>query len=635
MEASNLSAKRSNSSGSLVSSRGDARISIAEKWANRRKLQEEKTELQRKPLDAKAPCPALPLCVLVRRSWDQATKGFLQHHNNNGGDGDKIKPLQKESSKPSRPPKFKKHENNKRTPFPSVLSVLTANAVRLQVEALMTDDEENRNGNNDGGLVDGKSNSSSKNSSGLRVLPANCSDFTTSAVNHMSDSRSRAFLLLDFSAIVQTYTVWRKRLSILKNRKNVQIVYSARHNCNGRLLQLLKRLGIGFRVSAKYDLAAVREATRDNDDDNNAVIWDDASILVKPTSFYRNLLLDHDFRDDENDGDSATAATRTTPVTVATAEEMQRIHEQLHKICKRRRRRQRQKDLPKLEFVLKLDNAANDFGEWKTVLRNAHEKSSELLHAKVVGVALELGGIEETKTKTVGTAGADSSSTGNKKHSFLLDALSVVVENWVDEFAVSKLASTSNETTAMTQSHPRRPQVHLTNPITATEIGSDVIEWIENHRKLCNGITIDASRLLMANAAALCARIIGVKNNNNNIDSNSHSNSNQSDISNRSCKNNSDEDFNDVSDELGTNLDASNDIQEQQQKEANTIQQHLYIDDGCYGSLSNYPNEGIPLPLKSQRLVRSLSATSRQILEREQKNFVNTTVWGPTCEYIE
>ena len=180
----------------------------------------------------------------------------------------------------------------------------------------------------------------------------------------------------------------------------------------------------------------------------------------------------------------------------------------------------------------------------------------------------------------------------------------------------------NNTATTTTQLNPRLPQVHLTNPITATEIESGVVEWIEQHRKLCNGITIDLSRLLMANAAALCTRIIGVKNNESNPpksgdNSNSYNSKNALDSEND-----------------GTTSSVG-DIIQHGQNEAIVIQQHLYIDDGCYGSLSNYPNEGIPLPLKSRRLMRSLSATSKELVEREIKRLVNTTVWGPTCECIK
>jgi hypothetical protein len=279
---------------------------------------------------------------------------------------------------------------------------------------------------------------------------------------------------------------------------------------------------------------------------------------------------------------------------------MERIHKQLYNICKRRR--QGQSNMPKLEFVLKLENVVtDDFKEWKTILGNVHEKASKLSHTEVVGVALELSG-EDT-----GDTGASSEK---KNDMVLLDALSDLIEIWA-------------------QLTPQRPQVHLTNPVTATEIESGVLQWIEKHRKICNGITIDASRLLMANAAALCTRIIGVKNNKGN-----EKKYGDSENSSSCSSKNSSENFDEDRDGYGNGATNLIDGFQQQKNGANAIQQHLYIDDGCYGSLSNYPNEGIPLPLKSQRIVRSLSATSKQLLEIEQKTLVNTTVWGPTCECI-
>jgi hypothetical protein len=602
MEETKIAAK--SSSGSFVSSRSDARIPIAEKWANRRKLQknQQHVELDRGSGDGRGlgkdnTRPFLtsehgalkipPLCVLLRRSWNQAINGLIQiQHQQN------IKQATERGSSVQQQTRVK-HENNKRVPFPSVLSVLKANAVKLQVESMMLaeENEKSKNGHN-GDIDDGYGNI---NASALSVLPSNCNDFTTSAVNHMSDSRSRAFLLLDFSAIVQTHTVWRKRLAILKNHKDVQIVYSARRNCNARLLQLLQRLGVGLRVATKYDLAAVREATLDN----AAIIWDDASVLVKPDSFYRNLLLNNHNRKNDEDEDLARP-TRIIPITVGNAEEMERIHKQLYNICKRRR--QGQSNMPKLEFVLKLENVVtDDFKEWKTILGNVHEKASKLSHTEVVGVALELSG-EDT-----GDTGASSEK---KNDMVLLDALSDLIEIWA-------------------QLTPQRPQVHLTNPVTATEIESGVLQWIEKHRKICNGITIDASRLLMANAAALCTRIIGVKNNKGN-----EKKYGDSENSSSCSSKNSSENFDEDRDGYGNGATNLIDGFQQQKNGANAIQQHLYIDDGCYGSLSNYPNEGIPLPLKSQRIVRSLSATSKQLLEIEQKTLVNTTVWGPTCECI-
>ena len=496
----------SNKEENMVASRYDARVAIAKKWGNRRKLQEiEKssqtfaTDSQRNHFPHRSTAPAdegalvfPPLCALLRRSWNQTMNGSSLQNRAPATEDYR----QQSNSRASSP------RQEKRGTFPSVLSVLKANTLKLQMESMEDDIE------------------------ALSVLPANY-DFTTSAVNHMSESRSRAFLLLDFSAIVQTHTEWRKRLP----KKGVQMVYSARHNCNVRLLKLLHRLGVGLRVATKYDLAAVGEAC--DGGTGAGIIWDDTSTIVKPNSFYRNLVLD-----------TKDESTETIPIAVDSTEEMKRIHDQLSRICKRRKQR-----MPTARFLLKLNDI--EIEDWKIELKRMHERSLELSH-ELVGVALELG-----------TTNCTNGTEKDGDDFILVDTLSDLVENWVG------------------LPHKTKPQVHLTNLITSTQIDRSVVKWIENHHKSCNGVTIDVSRLLMANAAALCTRIIGVKNN-----------------------------------------DGDN--------------QHLYIDDGCYGSLSNYPNEGIPIPLKSQRLVKfEGSETSELSLEKESNVLVSTNVWGPTCESLK
>ncbi|MGK3737728.1 MAG: diaminopimelate decarboxylase [Bacillariaceae sp.] len=488
--------------------RGNARLAVAEKWKDRRKLTEQSKlhneGSRQRPIltndksQQKHP-PTPPLCVILRRSWNQAINGFAQAQSQA-----QKKPMIQiqlpNNNNNSRPPSSSLRQDHKRASFPSVLSILKANAIKLQVESMENDVDK------------------------LSVLPSNY-DFATSAVNHMSHSRSRAFLLMDCSAIVQTHTVWRKRLP----KKGVQMVYSARHNCNARLLQLLNRLGVGLRVATKYDLTAAMTSNG-----GNGIIWDDPHILVKPNSFYRNLILDN-----------AENSVRTSiPITVNSSEEMERIHGQLYRICKRRKQ-----SMPKLRFILKLNDIESK--DWKINMMQLHKTSLGLSY-EVVGVALDL------DKKTTITTSIDDVSNTEKDDILLLNALSDLIKDWAQQV-------------------PDTPtlQVHLTNPINSSEIESNVEEWIENHYKSCNGIIIDVSRLLMANAAALCTRIIGVKNN----------------------------------DELS--------------------QQQLYIDDGFYGSLSNYPSGGTPLPLKGQSLVRSFSATSKLLSEEA---LVNTTVWGPTCK---
>lgn len=459
--------------GNLASPRrGNARLAIAEKWALYRINTDDKLTRSADVVEFSIP----PLCALLRRSWNQVINSFTQ--------------------KKSTPPSSTRPSGEALRA--SVLSVLKANAIKLQVESMENNADE------------------------LSVLPSNY-DFATSAVNHISHSRSRAFLLMDYSAIVQTYTVWRKRFP----KKGVRMVYSARHNSNEKLLQLLHRLGIGFRVATKYDLTAVVTSTG-----HGSVIFDDPHILVKPNSFYRNLILD------------AEKSACTIPIAVDSSEEIERIHCQLYRVCQRRKQ-----NMPKLRFIFKLNGI--DIQDWKTSLIQLHNKSLELSY-EVVGVALELG----KKSKST------NGPVKIKDDNILLDALSDMIEDWNQ-----RLPGTTP------------PQVQLTNPINVSEIEINVEDWIENNYKSCNGIIVDVSRVLMANAAALCTRIIGVKNN-----------------------------------------DEHN--------------QHIYIDDGFYGSLSDYPSEGTPLPLKGRSLDRSESATSKHLLKNEQKDLVNTTVWGPTCKSL-
>jgi diaminopimelate decarboxylase len=407
----------------------------------------------------------------------------------------------------------------RRTTFPSVLSILQANALKLQVASMMEEEEEEQE-------TEEQQEEREQQQKVLSILP---SDFDfISTVNHMSESRSRAFLLLDFSAIVQTHTVWRKRLP--KMKKNVQMVYSTRYNANIKLLQLFARLGVGLRVSTKYDLQRVKESCSYNDENDgsisSSVLWDDFSLLAKPTSFYRSLILDTHTRSDTTD--------ETIPFAVDGIDEFDRIRAHLTSIANRRKQR-----LPCLNVVLKLDGIHHQ--DWKNVLTALSDQSSEFGH-KVVGFAMEL--IDENKH---GDSEAISSA---------LEKLSDLIE----------FCHTSGILSL--------PQVHLTNPSTSSDIDISVIQWMENHAKLCRQITIDVSRLLVAHSAALCARIIGVK-----------------------------------------------------QNDASRI--HYYIDDGCYGSLSNYSNKGIPLPLKSKKALGSSNIS----IEKDQQGIL-ATVWGPTCKLL-
>ena len=115
------------------------------------------------------------------------------------------------------------------------------------------------------------------------------------------------------------------------------------------------------------------------------------------------------------------------------------------------------------------------------------------------------------------------------------------------------------------------PELHLTNPNSFVD--SKLVDWLAGNSDLLSLVTLDMSHLLVENAGALCTRIIGVK-----------------------------------------------------QNEPGKI--HYYIDDGCYGSLSNHSKDSRPLPLINGM---SVCTDSDQMQQQE----LVATVWGPTCDGLD
>ncbi|KAL3914708.1 MAG: hypothetical protein SGILL_005991 [Bacillariaceae sp.] len=102
---------------------------------------------------------------------------------------------------------------------------------------------------------------------------------------------------------------------------------------------------------------------------------------------------------------------------------------------------------------------------------------------------------------------------------------------------------------------------------------------------LCSLVSLDVSHIFVSNAAALCARIIGVKH--------------DSGVS-RSKTDGDDDDENYDNDE-------------------NSRRVHYYIDDGKYGSL-NFLDLKSPIPLQQK------AGTQEQC---------TATIWGPTCDGLD
>ena len=485
--------------------RGSARQSVAEKWAKRRRQKPSKTTTNdvntntAAPQQMKPPPCVIPLCVVLRRSWKEAMKGFQQQQQQRRS---KVEASSTTTIKAER------------TSFPSVLSILQAHELKNQVE--------------------------STDPTLLSVLPKEVYNLEQ-AIQNMSQSRSRAFWLLDLAAIVQTHVHWRKRLP-----KSVQMVYSTKHNANPKLLQVLQRLGVGLQVCTKYELLQVYQSLRKdgeffgettnapNLNSNCIQVWDDGSILAKPNSFYRALILDHCRR-----GKSA----KPPPLVVDGHEEVLRILSALQCMAKRRNQK-----LPRLEFVLRMNNdllVSEESGIsaeecWKATYQAAKDSLHDVA---LVGVNLEV----------------PTSTTELKK---FLSSLTLLLES---------VRSSCFDSDQDCHCH-----------LTCQKVDPLLLEWlIEQQQQLKTSAcgrrtttTLDVSHLLVANAGALCTRIIGVK------------------------------------------------------PRTEPAMIHYYIDDGCYGSLANVGQSAIrPLPLQTNSSV----GAEQTLMKQEQLS----VVWGPTCDGLD
>lgn len=275
--------------------RGDARAHIGEKLASRRRQLKQGKDIR----EIKKPGLELPpICSFLRHSWDEAMRSI---------------PFLIKQAPPSQK---RKQINGKRASFPSVLHILQEQALRDQMEAF-----------------------------DVSLLPADY-DFQK-AIYDMSKSRSRVFLLLDLSAIVQTHVYWRKQLP-----KKVRMIYATKHNRSEKLVKVLGRLGVGLQVTTKFDIEMCKAAC------DNPILFDDFNCLSKPNSFYRRLILD-----------SAPMVAHSTSLAVDGPEEVFRLVDAIQHMAQRR-----SQFLPKLQFVLKLQHLEDD---WQEIMKATKEAAEE------------------------------------------------------------------------------------------------------------------------------------------------------------------------------------------------------------------------------------------------------------------
>jgi Pyridoxal-dependent decarboxylase, C-terminal sheet domain len=443
-----------------------SRKHIKEKWASRRKHNDklwdpppEKTGTPVMGVKIEAPntkATLQPLCLLLRRSWNDAIKSLIQ-------------PNAQYKTTRSLPEKLAAHtkRNEKRSSLPSVLSILHTSAMNRQIETMQSEGDE-----------------------ALNLYPAEF-DFSTT-IDKTAKTRSRAFLLLDFSSIIQAHTIWRKKMP----RKGVQFTYSTQYNANPKLLQLLLRLGVALQISTKYDLELLRSMKLDK-----IALLEDPSVTEKPPSFYRSFL--------ECD---QQASQQTPPLVISTISDLERVNCHIQIVARRRNQ-----NIPRLRLLLKLDRAF--LVSPQPHLEQLCSKARSLGH-EIVGFIIELldGHVNNSKILDDATNFMNFSKRGK----FVLN-----------------------------------PEIHIILSKTATEIEESTIDWIHSHCFDYRLVSIDVTRLLLTNAAALCARVIGVK-------------------------------------------------------KSGKCHMNYYIDDGCYGSLATSSKDAIPIPLRKRDLLAEVPVEQLQ-----------------------
>ena len=371
--------------------------------------------------------------------------------------------------------------------------------------------------------------------SALRVLPQGYN--WNKAIINMAQSRSRAFLLLDLASIVPTLVNWKQLC------KGIQFMYTVQYNADPKLLQLLLRSNVGLVCTNKWDLERSQQALNSElSMSQQQQLYDNAITAGKPDGYLRHLILD----------------AQLDTVVVDGPEEVIRIAQALKRM---RQRRQQTDPSDKLNFILRLPSTA-ETSVWEDLVQStqqAIEKCQQLslIHtATLSGISADVQDVVEDTTK----------------QSMMFSKL---------EQILAALASSEQPANDL-----RLDLTGVTMPPT-----KDMLEWWSRWSKFCSKITVDVSHALISPAGALCTRIIGVK--------------------------------------------------DEQDEASGITKRHYYIDDGCYGSLyspacdSNCNNNisiSNPLPLLYDEETDDNDTVNASKPQEEPQISV---IWGPTCDGLD
>ena len=398
------------------------------------------------------------------------------------------------------------------------------------------------------------------------------------AIGRMAQWRSRAFVLLDLALIIRTSVQW-KQLS-KSNTAGCPIVFC--HNvsaANGTLEQQL----ILLRVLLQSNVALLTQKKTDLTLARQALQLVRAS---KGPTIHESRILDSATPSSKPDGylrELVFPSTQSTllptehEMVVEGPDEVHRIVQTLQRLVERRQQRTGNgtESMPMVKFLLRLRGSVDT---WNGLVEETCQTIREV-NMSIEGDSFTMSGI------SLDIGPHEQWATRQRVAKEMIS----VLEKHTNESASSSSNSNDVDKTIL-----RRFRIDLTGFVEAFPV-----EWVDwwntmSREPVVSKITIDCSRSLLPPASALCTRIIGRRQ---------------------------------EMEKKVVNCDTSSERV-----------QHLYIDDGCYGSLyqglldrNSTDGPGYrPLPL--------LPGKTTPISDNGTENSTNTvlsTVWGPTCDGLD
>lgn len=402
----------------------------------------------------------LPLCSILRGAWIHTAQRFDFLRNNK----------QKRKKKQQRDDDETRTTTHQPSSFPSVHQMKQASVLAREMEHFSFLQDETSSTQEDQEMTRNDHDRRATQES-LAVLSMSLSSTTPQdnsdyyyyqdAIRRLSQSRSRVFLLLDISAMIQAHY----RLSMLFP-PGIEWQFRVDHNRQPRVLQLMQRLKVGLRCNTILDIQAVQAAASGAQEAMTVV--DDAGRTRKPNGYLKRL----------------HRACGVRKFVVDGVCEVERIHDTLtgkgHRakdVCGdgESNKREASSKLPQLAFILRLTSNVDHDGVMQLV-QEIQEVTQRLGH-KLLGISISL------------------PATNSQK-----DSLHVLWQSLQDSILPFLRIST------------RTVQIDIAQNFPISTLSEEQREFFCNLLKTKDvHITVDASHWLINDAGALCTRIIGVK----------------------------------------------------------------------------------------------------------------------------